>query len=111
MSESIGGISVLLADKYGEKTSKKVQLLDAYLLYVFITGVMQFIYMGLVGTFPFNSFLAGFLGCVACFAVGVSLRLQLVSPKEFDGISPEHAFLHFMICQVLIHFVVLTYIG
>eukprot|EP00958_Prasinococcus_capsulatus_P026660 scaffold4956_cov233-Prasinococcus_capsulatus_cf.AAC.2 len=33
--------------------------------------------MLLVGSFPFNSFLAGFLSCVASFVLAVCLRLQV----------------------------------
>ena len=38
---------------------------------------LQFLYMLAVGTFPFNSFLAGFLSCVASFVLTMCLRLQI----------------------------------
>jgi len=47
-----------------------MQVIDAYLTYILITGVLQFVYCALVGTFPFNSFLAGFISCVASFVLG-----------------------------------------
>jgi hypothetical protein len=36
----------------------------------------QFVYMLVVGTFPFNAFLAGFLSCVGFFALTGELRGQ-----------------------------------
>lgn len=53
--------------EYAKNTAKKLKIIDAYLLYIFLTGVIQFVYCCLVGTFPFNSFLSGFISCVSCF--------------------------------------------
>ena len=55
--------------EYVKNTPKKLKIIDAYLLYVFLTGVIQFVYCCLVGTFPFNSFLSGFISCVSCFVL------------------------------------------
>lgn len=57
-------------DEYVNNTSKKLKLIDAYLLYIVLTGVIQFLYCCLVGTFPFNSFLSGFISTVSCFVLG-----------------------------------------
>ena len=57
-------------DDYRAKTPQKLKLVDAYLAYIMITGIVQFAYCALVGTFPFNSFLAGFISCVASFVLG-----------------------------------------
>merc|ERR1712032_35883 len=46
---------------YMKETSTKLKLVDAYLFYILITGVIQFVYCCLVGTFPFNAFLSGFI--------------------------------------------------
>jgi oligosaccharyltransferase complex subunit epsilon len=56
-------------DEYVNNTPKKLKIIDAYLLYVFLTGAIQFVYCCLVGTFPFNSFLSGFISCVSCFVL------------------------------------------
>lgn len=53
--------------EYVKTTPKKVRIVDSYLFYVFLTGVYQFIYCCLVGTFPFNSFLSGFISSVSSF--------------------------------------------
>lgn len=131
--------SHLLHD-YVSKTPRRLQLIDAFLAYTFCTGVIQALYCLLVGTFPFNSFLAGFLSCVASFvfagrfcvsvlfehvsSVNVSLfvaglRLQTAHPGEFgpsEGSKPrrmttERAFSDWAVCNILLHLVVLTFVG
>ena len=54
---------------YKLQTPTKLKLVDAYLAYVVMTGVIQFVYCGLVGTFPFNSFLSGFISSVGSFVL------------------------------------------
>jgi oligosaccharyltransferase complex subunit epsilon len=64
---------------YQKKTPLKLKLIDLSLVYVFITGVIQFIYCGLFGSFPFNSFLSGFLSTVGCFVLtGLNSNLESV---------------------------------
>ncbi len=50
-------------------TPTKLKLIDAYLVYILLTGVIQFLYPVLVGTFPFNAFLSGFISTVASFVL------------------------------------------
>ncbi|KAH9502415.1 Dolichyl-diphosphooligosaccharide-protein glycosyltransferase subunit dad1 [Bulinus truncatus] len=50
-----------------QSTPKKLKIIDAYLVYVLLTGIVQFAYCCLVGTFPFNSFLSGFISTVGSF--------------------------------------------
>ena len=64
-------------NEYGNNTPKRLKIIDAYLVYVFFTGVLQFVYCCLVGTFPFNAFLSGFISCVGSFILAVCLRLQV----------------------------------
>lgn len=54
---------------YTKDTTKKVRILDMYLAAVLLTGIVQFAYCALVGTFPFNSFLAGFISTVGMFVL------------------------------------------
>lgn len=65
----IGAVVSKFYSEYRSKTPKKLKLIDAYLLYIMLTGIVQFIYCMLVGTFPFNSFLSGFISCVSCFVL------------------------------------------
>jgi len=64
------GIVSKFYDDYTKTTSKKLKIIDAYLLYIMLTGIVQFSYCCLVGTFPFNSFLSGFISSVSCFILG-----------------------------------------
>ncbi|XP_060519815.1 dolichyl-diphosphooligosaccharide--protein glycosyltransferase subunit DAD1 [Cylas formicarius] len=100
-------------NEYNTKTSKKLKVIDAYLFYILVTGVIQFFYCLLVGTFPFNSFLSGFISTVGCFVLAVCLRLQ-VNPEnknQFFGISPERGFADFIFAHVVLHLVVMNFIG
>lgn len=57
-------------------------MIDAYLVYIFFTGVIQFVYCVVVGRFPFNSFLAGFLSCVGSFVLtGMSCSKRSLNLK------------------------------
>ena len=69
---SLSVFSVLKSfwDDYRAKTPQKLKIVDAYLAYIMLTGIVQFAYCALVGTFPFNSFLSGFISCVASFVLG-----------------------------------------
>ena len=70
---------------------------NVYLSAVFATGVIQFIYCLLVGTFPFNSFLAGFLSCVTSFVLGVCLK----KTGEFRGFLFAHLVLHLSVLMLI----------
>ena len=70
MSSSVSAVVTKFYDDYLKTTPTKLKLIDAYLLYVLMTGIVQFVYCCLVGTFPFNSFLSGFISCVGSFVLG-----------------------------------------
>ena len=74
---TLAGVVTKFYDEYNSSTPKKLKIIDAYLTYIFFTGVVQFVYCCLVGTFPFNAFLSGFISSVASFVLGVCLRLQV----------------------------------
>ena len=76
---TLAGVVTKFYDEYNSSTPKKLKIIDAYLTYIFFTGVVQFVYCCLVGTFPFNAFLSGFISSVASFVLGVCLRLQVRS--------------------------------
>uniref|UniRef100_UPI00358F7E19 dolichyl-diphosphooligosaccharide--protein glycosyltransferase subunit DAD1 n=1 Tax=Myxine glutinosa TaxID=7769 RepID=UPI00358F7E19 len=102
-----------LHKEYSAVTPAKLKMIDAYLAYVLLTGVVQFVYCCLVGTFPFNSFLSGFISCVGSFVLAACLRIQ-VNPQnknDFLNISPERAFADFLFAHVILHLVVINFIG
>ena len=69
-SETLPTVLKGLWDGYRDGTAQRLKLIDAYLAYVMITGIVQFGYCCIVGTFPFNSFLSGFISTVGCFVLG-----------------------------------------
>lgn len=52
---------------YAVNTPHLTKVIDVFLAYVLLTGIVQFVYCALVGTFPFNSFLSGFISTVGTF--------------------------------------------
>lgn len=69
-SDSLVSVMRRLWEEYSKRTPQKLKLVDAYLAYIMATGIIQFLYCLLVGTFPFNSFLSGFISCVGSFVLG-----------------------------------------
>ena len=69
-SEGLIAVVKRFLEEYKSRTPQRLKLVDAYLVYVMLTGIVQFLYCCLVGTFPFNSFLSGFISCVGSFVLG-----------------------------------------
>uniref|UniRef100_A0A0N5ADH6 Dolichyl-diphosphooligosaccharide--protein glycosyltransferase subunit DAD1 n=1 Tax=Syphacia muris TaxID=451379 RepID=A0A0N5ADH6_9BILA len=110
--ELVDVLAKLFAD-YRRTTPSKLKIIDAYLLYIMLTGIIQFAYCLLVGTFPFNSFLSGFISTVGCFVLGTSLRIQ-VNPENkalYPNISAERAFADFIFAHVIFHLVIANFLG
>jgi oligosaccharyltransferase complex subunit epsilon len=111
---SSSGVSGILTDfqtKYVQTTPTKIKLIDGFLAYVLATGILQFIYCVLVGTFPFNSFLAGFVCTVGVFVLGVSLRMQINPENEFKDRSEQRAFADYLFCNIILFLVVFNFMG
>lgn len=68
-SEGLFSVLGRLWEEYRARTPQRLKLVDAYLAYIMATGIIQFLYCLLVGTFPFNSFLSGFISCVGSFVL------------------------------------------
>ncbi|XP_061875860.1 dolichyl-diphosphooligosaccharide--protein glycosyltransferase subunit DAD1-like [Colius striatus] len=110
---SLGSVLRRCLSEYGSGTPSRLKVLDAYLLYVLLSGALQFGYCLGVGTFPFNSFLSGFISAVGSFILGVCLRIQ-INPQnkgQFQGISPERAFADFLFASTILHLVVINFVG
>ena len=101
-----------------------------------VTGIAQFVYCLLVGTFPYNSFLAGFGSTVGQFVlagmfffvfllcryiyrlsilmiVAANLRIQSNpdNAKDFPAVSRERAFADFVFCSLILHLIVVNFMG
>ncbi|KAF2468106.1 defender against death DAD protein [Lindgomyces ingoldianus] len=100
-------------NKYLEKTPQRVKLLDSFMGFLAVVGVLQFVYCCLVGNFPFNAFLSGFSATVGQFVLTASLRIQ-TNPEnkaEFESISTERAFADFVFGSLLLHFFCVNFIN
>ncbi|GLD51446.1 dolichyl-diphosphooligosaccharide--protein glycosyltransferase subunit DAD1 [Lates japonicus] len=84
MSNSVISVISRFLEEYTSTTPNKLKVVDAYLLYILLTGALQFLYCLLVGTFPFNSFLSGFISCVGSFILAVCLRIQINPQNKGD---------------------------
>ncbi|CAI5758992.1 unnamed protein product [Candida verbasci] len=108
---------------YFRNLTPRTKLIDLFLLFLVLLGVLQFIYVLLIGNFPFNAFLGGFISCVGQFVLLVSLRLQIndetkegqvegeEDSKIFKFISPERSFGDFIFASLILHFIVIHFIN
>ncbi|KAF1874716.1 hypothetical protein Lal_00007330 [Lupinus albus] len=120
-------------------TPTNLKIIDIYVLFAIFTALIQVAYVALVGSFPFNSFLSGVLSCVGtavlavlaaiyiyafvcsclsyhCYILfyfgTVCLRIQVNKEnKEFKDLAPERAFADFVLCNVVLHLVIMNFIG
>ncbi|CAL5432248.1 unnamed protein product [Camellia sinensis] len=65
-------------------TPTNLKIIDLYVMFAVFTALIQVVYMAIVGSFPFNSFLSGVLSCVGTAVLAVCLRIQVNKEnKEF----------------------------
>ncbi|KAK7696582.1 hypothetical protein QCA50_001240 [Cerrena zonata] len=102
-----------LLKAYNETTSSRLKTVDAFLVFLMLSGIVQFLYCILVTNFPFNAFLAGFSSCVGQFVLTASLRSQVnpANRAEFKDVSPERAFADFAMGSIVLHFFVFNFLG
>ncbi|OZJ07043.1 hypothetical protein BZG36_00098 [Bifiguratus adelaidae] len=101
-----------------KSTPFQLQLVDAYLVYIMVTGIIQFLYLMVVGTYPYNAFLAGFISTVGSFVLAANLRIQ--ANPQHDRVQ-DHitrkvrlgamAFADFVVCNILLHLFVVHFLG
>ncbi|KAL9712762.1 oligosaccharyltransferase complex subunit epsilon [Leucoagaricus gongylophorus] len=98
---------------YNAETSDRLKFIDSFLVFLMLSGIVQFVYCILVTNYPFNAFLAGFASTVGQFVLTASLRSQ-VNPdnqNEFQQVSPERAFADFALGSIVLHFFVFNFLG
>ncbi|KAF7331767.1 Dolichyl-diphosphooligosaccharide--protein glycosyltransferase subunit OST2 [Mycena kentingensis (nom. inval.)] len=102
-----------LFNAYNDQTSNRLKFVDSFLVFLMLSGIVQFLYCVLVTTYPYNAFLAGFASTVGQFVLTASLRSQ-VNPdnkSEFKDVSPERAFADFAVGSIVLHFFVFNFLG
>ncbi|KAL8208384.1 hypothetical protein R6Q57_007796 [Mikania cordata] len=93
-------------------TPTNLKIIDLYVLFSVLTALIQVGYMAIVGSFPFNSFLSGVLSCVGTVVLAVCLRIQVNKEnKEFSDLPPERAFADFVLCNLVLHLVIMNFLG
>ncbi|KAJ9097738.1 hypothetical protein QFC21_004776 [Naganishia friedmannii] len=80
-----------LVQNYRATTLTRTKLIDCFLLFLVVSGVLQFAYRILVTSYPFNAFLGSFGGTVGQFILLAGLRAQTAPDtiSEFKGTSQE----------------------
>lgn len=69
LAEIFSSVIEKLWKSYQKETAQNLKLIDAYLAFILFSGIFQFIYCVLVGTYPYNAFLSGFISCVGSFVL------------------------------------------
>ncbi|XP_071687502.1 dolichyl-diphosphooligosaccharide--protein glycosyltransferase subunit DAD1-like [Rutidosis leptorrhynchoides] len=88
------------------------KIIDLYVVFAVSTALIQVAYMAIVGSFPFNSFFSGVLSCVGTAVLAVCLRIQVNKEnKEFKDLPPERAFANFVLCNLVLHLVIMNFLG
>ncbi|CAD6890999.1 unnamed protein product [Tilletia controversa] len=102
-----------LISSYNDSTPAHLKLIDAFCVFLVLTGVIQFGYCVAVTNFPFNSFISGFAATVGQFVLAASLRIQAnaANASDFPKVSPERAFADFLFGSVILHFFVINFLG
>ena len=100
-------------DDYEKTTPTNIKLIDAYLAFVVATGVIQFAYLCIAGSFPFNAFISGFISCVGSFTIGACLRIQTNpdNKDQFQQNSPTLMLVGFLLAHLVLHLCVFNFIG
>jgi oligosaccharyltransferase complex subunit epsilon len=88
---SAGNALSSLWSSYLQDTPARTQLIDSFLAFLCLLGVVQFLYCLLVSNFPMNAFLGGFASTVGQFVLLAGLRIQCNPDNKplFRAISEE----------------------
>jgi len=97
--------------EYRSKTTRRVQMLDVFIIFAFVTSLLQYFYMARISDYPYNSYLSSVLASLGFGVLTVALRLQLTNPREFGNLSPEAAFASYIFSNLVLFFAVVTFMG
>ncbi|RKF74165.1 Dolichyl-diphosphooligosaccharide--protein glycosyltransferase subunit dad1 [Golovinomyces cichoracearum] len=98
---------------YIESASPRTKIVDVFMAFLFVVGVIQFIYCIIAGSYPFNAFLSGFSASVGQFVLTAILRIQTneKNKDKFMQVSPERAFADYLFGSLLLHFFCINFIN
>ncbi|CAG8956798.1 hypothetical protein HYFRA_00011187 [Hymenoscyphus fraxineus] len=111
--QSPAQIAVGIWQRYTDTTPQRTKLIDVFMSFLVVVGVLQFVYCVLVGNYPFNAFLSGFSATVGQFVLTASLRIQtnVENKAEFSAVSPERAFADYVFGSLILHFFCVNFIN
>ncbi|KAK8219761.1 oligosaccharyltransferase complex subunit epsilon [Zalaria obscura] len=100
-------------DRYMKETPQRVKLIDVFMAFLVVVGVLQFAYCVIAGNYPFNAFLSGFSATVGQFVLTASLRMQTnpSNKSEFGSTSHERAFADYVFGSLILHFFCVNFIN
>ncbi|GAD92723.1 oligosaccharyl transferase subunit Dad1, putative [Paecilomyces variotii No. 5] len=130
-NSNVQEIVVHIWKQYIAKTPQRTLLLDAFMGFLVLVGVVQFVYCVLAGNYPFNAFLSGFCAAVGQFVLTASLRMQTSDPtsgaqkttkgktgksnavddEKTPSVSPERAFADYVFGSIILHFFCINFIN
>ncbi|KAJ8070275.1 hypothetical protein OCU04_000658 [Sclerotinia nivalis] len=106
-------VAISIWQNYLNKTPQRTKLIDVFMSFLVVVGVLQFVYCILAGNYPFNAFLSGFSATVGQFVLTASLRIQTneENKAEFNSVSPERAFADYVFGSLILHFFCVNFIN
>ncbi len=113
IKKSVLEVQESIVKDYKKSVNMKIKMIDAWCVYCIVTCFVQILYRMMVGTYPFNSFLAGVFCHIAMAALGVSLRYTITNnnEKDFQAVSLERAVADFVFCHMVLFFIVFSFMG
>ncbi|OJJ86445.1 putative oligosaccharyl transferase subunit Dad1 [Aspergillus glaucus CBS 516.65] len=103
-------IAHYVLNQYLMTTPQRTKLLDAFMGFLAIVAVAQFLYCVLAGNYPFNAFLSGFCAAVGQFVLTASLRMQ-TSDGSGSVADWYRAFADYVFGSVILHFFCVNFIN
>ncbi|KAI3623479.1 OST2 [Malassezia furfur] len=98
-----------LVSSYKQTTPAPFKVLDAFLVFLLVTGIAQLAYCMLISNYPFNSFSA----TVGQFVLTLALRMQ-TDPKALTNAvasTQGRAFGQYVFASIVLHFFVVNFLG
>ncbi|CAG9327137.1 unnamed protein product [Blepharisma stoltei] len=99
----------ILKEKYTKETKKRTKLVDLFIGFNLVLATIQYIYMKVAGSFPFNAFLSAFFCSIGTAVLTVCLRMQVENKSA--GKSEEKAYVEYMFCCLILYLVSFNYLG
>eukprot|EP00296_Roombia_truncata_P002774 JP438824.1.p2 GENE.JP438824.1~~JP438824.1.p2 ORF type:complete len:118 (-),score=33.39 JP438824.1:84-437(-) len=109
-ADSVLSVFGAFKEEYKRNTSTRSKVIDCFILYFLAVAALQVVYCAIVGSFPFNSFLAGFISAFGSAILTACLRMQINPANHFE-ISEERAFADYALCMLVLYVVAINFIG